>query len=378
MNASSDLRDNAQTTEPGDTDADPHIATDQASQFRPVLFWDKDQWETAVSNAAGSQPADSTEAGYGQLFDGSTTELWINSVDYSGVAEGLPFCDTCDNVLTEWNYFDQICSDKDECKMQDTLYDAYVKKYAEIAAGAFMAVAEEASYRNDHMLHCSTDYFPQTNVRRNNIMPAGASIEWVDTGAAGFVGAAHNMDCVNRGPYNSDHGFKCECPPGSELNSAGTQCVDINECRLGQHTCGWLPCIDYCAWGSSDGTVPNARWYDASVSGYGGYNGDYNVCGFDVSMSMNGFDILAYQNTGGYGKEQTLEAPADAAGLDLAGNPTILDAAGAGVVGTMNFYRPGGGYTCQCPEGLRWNEVTRTCDDINECIGTFFSCSSII
>ena len=87
---------------------------------------------------------------------------------------------------------------------------------------------------------------------------------------------------------------------------------------------------------------------------------------------MNSFDILAYENTGGYGKEQTLVVPTDPAAKDLASAATIKKADGSDATATMNFYRPGGGYTCQCPEGLRWNEVTRTCDDINECIGTFF------
>ena len=297
--------------------------------------------------APATPPAEPTEAGYGQLFDGSTSELWIDSVDYSGVAEGLPFCDTCDNVLTEWNYFDQICSDKDECKMQTSLYDAYIKDYAAVAAGTSTLAAP---YEQDLAQHCNTPYFPNTSVRRNNIMPAGSTIT-----EGGF---AQHMDCHNRGPYNSDHGFKCECPPGSELNSTGDQCVDINECRLGQHTCGWLPCIDFCAWGSSDGTVPNARWYDAAVSEYTSYTGDYNLCGYDVNMSMTTFDILAYQATG-VGKDQVLAAPADL-GLD-----TTITATAA-----MEYYRPGGFYTCQCPEGLRWNATTRTCDDINECIGT--------
>ena len=323
-------RDNIHTTETGDTAIAPHTAADQTSDERTILFWDKNQFA----------PAAPTDAGYGQLFAGSTTELWINSVDYSGVAEGLPFCDTCDNVLTEWNYFDQICSDKDECKMQDTLYDAYIKDQVGTPSAAS---AQAAPYEADVLTHCNTEYFPTTNVRRNNIMPAGSSIQ---SGAAGF---AQHMDCHNRGPYNSDHGFKCECPPGSELNSAGTQCVDINECRLGQHTCGWLPCIDYCAWGSSDGTVPNARW-----------NGAYSLCGYDVSMTMGDFDILAYEvdpATGDY-----------VAITDFTGATLIGSAVSAAAAAVAN-YRPGGGYTCQCPEGLRWNETTRTCDDINECIG---------
>ena len=327
-------RDNIHTTETGDTAAAPHNAWDQTSDERTILFWDKNQFA----------PAAPTDAGYGQLFAGSTTELWINSVDYSGVAEGLPFCDTCDNVLTEWNYFDQICSDKDECKMQDTLYDAYIKDQVGTPSAAS---AQAAPYEEDVLTHCNTAYFPTTNVRRNNIMPAGSSI--TDSGSGGF---AQHMDCHNRGPYNSDHGYKCECPPGSELNSDGTQCVDINECRLGQHTCGWLPCIDYCAWGSSDGTVPNARW-----------NGDYSLCGFDVSMTMTSYNILAFEVVAG------VYTNVGAGSGDFTGGGLAPPTGGTAPTVAIDYYRPGGGYTCQCPEGLRWNETTRTCDDINECIG---------
>ena len=345
------MRDNSHTIEAGDTVADTHVIHDQTSVERPILFWDKNQ------------------ATDGQLFAGSTTELWINSVDYSGVAEGLPFCNTCDNVLTEWNYFDQICSDKDECKMQQTLYDAYVNDWVAIAAALSTApVASDTDYLADHNLHCSTNYYPDTNIRRNNIMPTGSSIARDEPTTGGVPDIANDngafhMDCLNRGPYNSDHGFKCECPPGSELNTAGTHCVDIQECRLGQHECGWLPCIDFCAWGSSDGTIPNARWSTDSR------DVAYTVCGYDMEMSMTRFDIMAYGVTG-VGKDQVLNVFDGTSGTHL-GSGGFTHYTDNTAVGSMTNYRPGGGYTCQCPEGLRWNATTRTCDDINECVGEF-------
>jgi len=68
--------------------------------------------------------------------------------------------------------------------------------------------------------------------------------------------------CINQEPITSNHGFTCECPAGTELQVADgiERCVDINECKTGQHHCGWLPCRDFYAHGSSDGVQGNAWW----------------------------------------------------------------------------------------------------------------------
>ena len=35
--------------------------------------------------------------------------------------------------------------------------------------------------------------------------------------------------------------------------------------------------------------------------------------------------------------------------------------------GHFNLYQPGGGFMCICPEGMKWNEWKRACEDVNEC-----------
>ena len=36
-------------------------------------------------------------------------------------------------------------------------------------------------------------------------------------------------------------------------------------------------------------------------------------------------------------------------------------------IGHFNLYQPGGGFMCICPEGMKWNEWKRACEDVNEC-----------
>ena len=36
-------------------------------------------------------------------------------------------------------------------------------------------------------------------------------------------------------------------------------------------------------------------------------------------------------------------------------------------IGHFNLYQPGGGFMCICPEGMKWNEWRRACEDVNEC-----------
>ena len=36
-------------------------------------------------------------------------------------------------------------------------------------------------------------------------------------------------------------------------------------------------------------------------------------------------------------------------------------------IGHFNLYQPGGGFMCICPDGMKWNEWKRACEDINEC-----------
>ena len=99
-----------------------------------------------------------------------------------------------------------------------------------------------------------------STIYRDEIMPAGSTIDKV---------GGLNMICINQGPITSNHGFTCECPAGTELQVADgiERCVDIQECKTGQHHCGWLPCRDFCAHGSSDGVQGNAWW-----------NEDYTQC----------------------------------------------------------------------------------------------------
>ena len=35
----------------------------------------------------------------------------------------------------------------------------------------------------------------------------------------------------------------------------------------------------------------------------------------------------------------------------------------------VNFGKIGGGYTCECPEGWKWDATQRTCLDVDECAG---------
>ena len=151
---------------------------------------------------------------------------------------------------------------------------------------------------------CATNYFPISTIYRDEIMPAGSSVDKV---------GGLNMVCINqgsilefqnaqrtlpdvsaefwsvvsknlqKGPISSNHGFTCECPSGSELQvdtNGVERCVDINECKTGQHHCGWLPCRDFCAHGSSDGIQGNAWWND-----------DYSQCIFRFICKFFSFQI---------------------------------------------------------------------------------------
>merc|ERR1711892_636442 len=132
----------------------------------------------------------------------------------------------------------------------------------------------------------------------------------------GWVGANHQSAvCVNASPTATNDGYSCECPEGSELAADGSACEDIKECASGAHTCGNQQCIDYCMHGSSDG-----------ITGPATYLADGTTCSFDGTTAA------------AYGK-------------------------------------PGGGFTCYCPEGLEWSHDANDCVDIDECAADVDPCA---
>ena len=49
-------------------------------------------------------------------------------------------------------------------------------------------------------------------------------------------------------------------------------------------------------------------------------------------------------------------------------NPTTRVITSDITAGHFNLFQPGGGFSCICPEGMKWNEWKRACEDINECL----------
>ena len=205
-----------------------------------------------------------------------------------GVTEGLPTCNTCDNVLTEFDEESFSCVDTDECSdASQANYDLMLTDPTNAATSAY-AVAMIAT--------CGTD--------------ASATAYPTGWGVANHLTA----ECNNGSPTGLVDGYSCGCPDGSELADDGSACVDIDECATGAHTCGNQQCINYCFHGSSDGTTtaPGTVLTDGT-------------CSFDGST-------------------------------------------------TATYGKPGGGYSCWCPDGLEWDNSINDCVDIDECATGAHTC----
>ena len=203
-----------------------------------------------------------------------------------GVTEGLPTCDTCDNALLEFDEEKFTCVDTDECAaISQANYDAMLADGANFATSAY-AVAIASL--------CGVSA-PSTAV------------------PSGWSGNHFAAGCNNMEYHNSEDGYTCVCPDGSELASDGSTCVDIDECATGAHTCGNQQCINYCFHGSSDGVTP-----PGVVLGDG-------TCSFDTTT-------------------------------------------------TATYGKPGGGFSCWCPDGLEWDHSINDCVDIDECATGAHTC----
>ncbi|KAM4052790.1 fibrillin-2 isoform 1-T1 [Anomaloglossus baeobatrachus] len=126
--------------------------------------------------------------------------------------------------------------------------------------------------------------------------------------------------CANGLCINTDGSFRCECPMGYNLDYTGINCVDTDECSIGN------PC--------GNGTCTNAIGsFECSCDD-----------GFEPGPMMNCEDLN-----------------------ECALNPLIC------AFRCINTY---GSYECTCPVGYVLREDQKMCKDLDECLEGFHDCES--
>jgi len=196
--------------------------------------------------------------------------------------------------------------------------------------------------------------------------------------------------CVNGRCHNIPGSFRCDCLPGFEKDEQGANCTDVNECDQVEkcvngmcvNTAGGYEC--QCPDGFEKNPSENGCVDNRIGDCFRTIEGDESapVCTNPVGIRVKKAHCCCASPTAGWGN------PCEACPANNTDEYNTLCPGGIGFylnpisvvlkdidecVQLPGLCKGGqclnlfGSYVCQCPEGYELNEVTRACEDFNEC-----------
>lgn len=167
-----------------------------------------------------------------------------------------------------------------------------------------------------------------------------------------------NKPCIGGTCKNTPGSFKCECPPGLQLDASGVNCVDVDDCANG-NPCGAGVCTNTdgafecdCDEGYYNGPEMTCLDLDECQENLG-----LNTCRFRCVNTDGGYECACPQ---GYQLKQDGNMCED---IDECASDDLNDCDENG----MTCRNMIGHYICLCPPGYRRLGAANTCVDVNEC-----------
>lgn len=247
------------------------------------------------------------------------------------------------------NVYTQECDDIDECSL--SLHDCQRGFLCLNVIGTFKCKAKE----------CQFGYVFNYNLGDCEKIICKRGYEIDQSGKCVDINeCAQNICHYNEKCENTPGSYKCIlqliCGEGYELNAQKTECVDIDECAIGRHTCPTMAtCVNTPK--SYKCVCPNGYKLDVTRN----ICEDIDECALGKVCPSNSY----CKNTPG---SFTCECKAgfnlvshifySCVDIDECENPNICDHK------CVNTF---GSYQCVCNEGYRLDSDKRTCVDIDEC-----------
>ncbi|XP_053388080.1 uncharacterized protein LOC123542570 [Mercenaria mercenaria] len=207
----------------------------------------------------------------------------------------------------------------------------------------------------------------------NNTDPYNVSCYDIDECAENIDHCSGHGKCVN-----TPKGYKCECEEGYSMNNTdpyNVSCYDIDECNSTKYSCKNGACNN--TMGNWSCNCPKVGFWKNEVSKDVVVCEDINEC-FNNSYLCDGkckntFGNWICECDNGYRSHPNE--------LHYASNITCRDinectenninCSGHGTCSNVP-----GGYTCVCDTGFIFNETNKSCEDIDECHSTKYSCKN--